>query len=154
MGKFNPDPMKPSYGKQRLGVNSLKKLIPELSAKAGIDVHYTNHSLRATVITRMFNAGIPEKIIAENSGHKSVKALRCYERTSSEQQKEVSKVVTKHKVGSEAVEAGHEAASLPEAAAQYVSRSVQVFTRCMRPYVMSPSLSGKFSGCTINIGFK
>ena len=154
LGKFNPDPSKPSYGKQRLGVNSLKKFIPELSAKSGIGVHYTNHSLRATAITRMFNAGIPEKIIAENSGHRSVKALRCYERTSDEQQKEVSKVVTKHKVDSEAVEAGHEVAALPEVAAQYVSQSLQVSTKCMHPHVMSPSLSGNFSGCTINIGFK
>lgn len=42
---------------------------------------------------RMFNSGVPEKIIAENSGHKSTKALRCYECTSSEQQNAVSKVI-------------------------------------------------------------
>ena len=43
----------------------------------------------------MFNSGVPEKLIAENSGHKSTKALRCYEHTSSEQQKGVSKVIAK-----------------------------------------------------------
>ena len=43
------------------------------------------HSLRAMVITRnqyvQINTGIPEKVITETSGHKSSKALWCYERT-------------------------------------------------------------------------
>ena len=94
LAKFSSDPKKPSFAKQRLGVNALKKIILDLSTKSGTDVHYTNHSLRATAITRKFNAGIPEKVIAENSGHKSLKALHCYEHTSSEQQKAVNKVVT------------------------------------------------------------
>lgn len=36
---------------------------------------------------------MPEKILAKISGHKSTKALCCYERTSSEQQNTVSKVI-------------------------------------------------------------
>ena len=43
----------------------------------------TNYSLRATYITRMFKADVPEKIIAEKSGHKSLKALRVHGCTSS-----------------------------------------------------------------------
>ena len=49
--------------------------------------------LRATAITRMFNCGIPEKVIAENSGHRSTKALRCYERTSQKLQQNVTHAV-------------------------------------------------------------
>ena len=41
----------------------------------------------------MFNSGVPEKNIAENSGHKSTKPLCWYERTSNKQQKAVSKVI-------------------------------------------------------------
>ena len=33
-------------------------------------------------MTRMFNQGVPEKLIAEKSGHRSLEALRCYEHTS------------------------------------------------------------------------
>ena len=33
----------------------------------------------------MFVSGVPEKIVAEVTGHKSVKALRQYERTTNEQ---------------------------------------------------------------------
>ena len=50
-------------------------------------VQYTNHSLRATAITRMYEGGIPENLISEKSGHKSIKALRCYESTSAQQEK-------------------------------------------------------------------
>ena len=60
---------------------------------SGCGVHYTNHSLRATAITRMWNGGVPEKATAETSGHKSLKALRCYERTSVAQQQAVGMVI-------------------------------------------------------------
>ena len=35
----------------------------------------------------MYAKGVPEKLIAETSGHKSLKALRAYEQTSSVQEK-------------------------------------------------------------------
>ena len=35
----------------------------------------------------MFGRGVPEKMIAQKSGHKSLKAIRAYERTSSTQEK-------------------------------------------------------------------
>ena len=88
--KFPSGSKKCAVTKQRVGVNVLKGILPELSEKSGIGVHYTNHSLRATAITRMFNCGVPEKVIAENSGHRSTKALRCYERTSEELQQAVT----------------------------------------------------------------
>ena len=84
---------KKSFSKQRVGINTLRQIVPEICKKSECGAMYTNHSLRATSITRMFNNGIPEKVIAETSGHKSVKALRCYEHTSSEQQKAVTSVV-------------------------------------------------------------
>ena len=74
---FPSDPSKSDFKKQRVGVNILKNMLPELARRSGVGVHYTNHSLRATSITRMFNNGIPEKVIAEISGHKSAKALQC-----------------------------------------------------------------------------
>ena len=37
----------------------------------------------------MYNTGVPEKIISDISGHKSLKTLGAYERTSTTQQKMV-----------------------------------------------------------------
>ena len=53
----------PVFTRQRVGINTLKNVLPSLSKESGIRVHYTNHSLRATAITRMFNSGVEAKII-------------------------------------------------------------------------------------------
>ena len=66
--KFPSDPKKSVVTKQRVGVNALKQIIPNLSAKAGV-TKYTNHSLRAMAITQLFNSRISEKTIADTSGH-------------------------------------------------------------------------------------
>jgi len=60
--------------------------LPKIYSSTGTDAKYTNHSLRATAVTRMFNGNIPEKVIAEKSGHKIPKALRCCEKTSLQQE--------------------------------------------------------------------
>ena len=70
----------------RVGTRSvlytLKNMMSRMSELAGLSNRYTNHGLRATACTRMFNAGVPQKVIAEFSGHKSAKALQKYEHTS------------------------------------------------------------------------
>lgn len=91
--KFPSDSKKCAVTKQCVRINVLKGILPELAEKSDVTVHYTNHSLRLTAITHVFNCGVPEKVIAENSGHRSTKALRCYERTSEEVQQVVTKVI-------------------------------------------------------------
>ena len=81
------NPKKPWYCKVRVGINTLKTFLPELSEKSGIGVRYTHHSLRATAVTRMYENGVPEKLISEKSGHRSLKALRNYEHISKTQEK-------------------------------------------------------------------
>ena len=53
----------------------------------------TNHSLRATGATAMFQANMPEKIIQKTTGHRSLEALRSYERISTQQHQAVSRVL-------------------------------------------------------------
>ncbi len=60
----------------------------KLCANAGVVGHKTNHSLRASSATAMYNARIPEKLIQERTGHRSLDALRTYERSNDQQQKE------------------------------------------------------------------
>ena len=63
------DESKSWYTKQWVGVNKLKEVMPMLSKEAGHELKYTNHSLRATTVTRMFSGGVPEKLTAEKTGH-------------------------------------------------------------------------------------
>ena len=58
--------------------------------EAGVDTtKKSNHSLRATAITRMYESNVPTKLIMERSGHLSSGGLVPYERTSLAQKKAV-----------------------------------------------------------------
>ena len=52
----------------------------------------TSHSLRATGVSSLFQAGVPEKVIQERSGHRSLDGLQQYQHTTIGQQ-QVSKVL-------------------------------------------------------------
>lgn len=48
-----PSGNRPWYCKSRVGINKLKTFMLDIAAESGLGVHYTNHSLRATAVTRM-----------------------------------------------------------------------------------------------------
>ena len=54
---------------------------------------YTNHCLRATAMTHMYNQGVPEKIIADRSGHRGLHGLRAYEHPSTELEKAAGDII-------------------------------------------------------------
>ena len=64
--------------------------------EAGIVGKKTNHSLRATVASALFNAGAPEKLIREGTGHTS-NVLELYERPMLEQRQKVSSILMQGK---------------------------------------------------------
>ena len=89
---INPDDY--WYESVPMGKNKLSCLLKEMSVEAGFEQYKTNHSLRATGASALFSAGVPEKIIQKNTGHRSLEALRLYEHVSSEQSKDTSKILT------------------------------------------------------------
>ena len=68
-----------------VGVNPLHCMMSKITELAGLSLNYTNHSLRATSASRMFTSDVPEKIVAELTGHKSLTSFRQYERTTGTQ---------------------------------------------------------------------
>ena len=60
---------------------------------AGIHGYKTNHSLRATAATRLYQAGVDEQLIMEVTGHQSLDGVRSYKRTSQEQREELSDIM-------------------------------------------------------------
>ena len=66
--------------------------------RAGISGRKTNHSLRAYAATELFQAGIPEKVIQDRSGHCTLEGLRKYERISDQQRQEACKALTTDKI--------------------------------------------------------
>lgn len=83
--KFVPG-SKPWYSSIPVGHNKLDKMLKSIFDQAGIDSrNISNHSLRATDISRMYQTSLPEKVIMERSGHLPKEGLRSYEHTSTAQ---------------------------------------------------------------------
>ena len=85
---------KPWYSSIPLGKHTLHSKLKTMCSLAGIKGHKTNHSLRATAATEMFRHGAPEKLIQERTGHRSIEALRTYERLDEMQHRAASSILS------------------------------------------------------------
>ncbi len=73
--------------------NSLNSVVKKACEQVGI-MEETNHSLRATGATRLFESKVPEMIIQKRTRHASLDSVRLYERPSTEQQRAVSRAIS------------------------------------------------------------
>ena len=64
-----------------------------LCKSAGIPGYKTNHSLRATLTTRLYQSGVDEQLIMERTGHRSLEGVRSYKRTSDTQREALSDIL-------------------------------------------------------------
>ena len=55
--------------------------------------YYTNHSLRRSCATRLYDGGVPEQLIQETTGHRSSDGVRAYKCTSSALKREASEIL-------------------------------------------------------------
>ena len=84
----------PWFLKNRLGQNACSKMTTTMCQEAGIFGRKTNHSLRRTAATTLFEKGVPEKIIQGITGHRSTTGLRTYEVVSTKQKQAVSSILS------------------------------------------------------------
>ena len=68
---------------------TLAGVVPRLMKTADIPGYFTNHSLRVTATTRLYDAQVDKATIMEQGGHRSTDGVRAYKR-SSEKLKELS----------------------------------------------------------------
>lgn len=66
---------------QVLEQNTLGSMVKKMFEQIGVEGK-TNHSLCATGATRLFEVNVPEKLIKERTGYRSVDSLRLYKHTS------------------------------------------------------------------------
>ena len=64
------------YSKTAIGHNTLASTVKRLMTAAGIEGHYSNHSLRRTAATRLFEAGVDEQLIMLHTGHSTTSGVR------------------------------------------------------------------------------
>ena len=72
------DPHSPWFYAIPVGHNTLAEMMKKLSSQGKLDQEFTNHSLRAYGVTKLYNSNVPEKIIMERSGHRSLEGVRKY----------------------------------------------------------------------------
>ena len=83
------------YSSQPIGKNLLTKIVGQMAKKAGIARKITNHSLRASSASRMYNSNVDEQLICEVTGHRS-NAVHSYKRTCDDQRKTISNILYGH----------------------------------------------------------
>ena len=91
------NPEKPWFSCTPVGRNTLGKIVQTVCLEGNIPGRKTNHSLRATGASTMFESGVPEKIIQQRTGHRSLEGLRHYEQTTMQQQQAVCNVLASEK---------------------------------------------------------
>ena len=69
------------YCDQPYGKNKVGQVVKDVCKTANVEGKFSNHSLRASNATRMFQNNISEQVIKEITGHKS-DCVRVYKRTS------------------------------------------------------------------------
>ena len=79
-----------------VGHGKLAEVVPRLMKSAGIEGYFTNHSLRVTAATRMYDAQLDEATIMSRTGHRSVDGVRAYKRTSEKLREHSSAVLHEH----------------------------------------------------------
>jgi site-specific recombinase XerD len=84
----------PWYTNAPLGVNTLGNKMKTISQRAGCSLSYTNHSLRATTVTVLDEAGFASRDIMAVTGHKSESSLKHYVRTSNSKKQDMSMIIS------------------------------------------------------------
>ena len=77
-----------------IGHNLLQNRFKEMCKQAGLVGDFTNHSIRATAVTRMYESGLTEKMIMKRSGHRSTDDVRVYQRGDASAQIKVSNALS------------------------------------------------------------
>ena len=81
------------YTRTPVGHNMLSRTVSCLFEEAGVTGHFTNHLLRATAATHMFDAGSDEQLIMHRTGHNSSVVVRSYKRITDSLKEKTSDVL-------------------------------------------------------------
>lgn len=81
---------------QCVGRHKLAQTVADICKEAGLSGYRINHSLRASAVTRMFDAEVDEQLIWEVTAHRS-NAVRSYKRTNAAQKRKLISILDRTK---------------------------------------------------------
>ena len=76
-----------------LGHNILGKVVTDMMKEAGYEGHYSNHSLRASLATWLYDAEVDEQLIMSRTGKSSTEGVGAYKRASTKLKQVTSDVL-------------------------------------------------------------
>lgn len=82
----------PRFGKHPVGINSIRRFLPEAATRAELKGNFTGHSGKVTCATTLFQNNIDEQMIKDRTGHRS-DAVRLYKRVHNSQVKKLSSIL-------------------------------------------------------------
>ena len=130
------------YSHQVVGICTLRKTIGRMLKDAKLDGFFTNHSLRRSGTSRLFQAGVDRKIIKEYTGHRS-DVVDQYQITSEAQRQELSAILA-HPKASNATKEKQEAQAMNSVEVKLTDKSGKgndVSCSCLRQKVTTSKLS-------------
>ena len=80
------------YQEQVIGKNTISKVVQKMVETCKVEGFFTNHLLRRSRGTRLFNQGVDRKIVKEITGHRS-DAVDAYQVTSNQQREFCSRIL-------------------------------------------------------------
>ena len=136
------------------GKNTLSKMVSVMFREAGLE-DKTNHSLRTAGISRLYEAGVDEKIIQSRSGHRQLESLCTYECVSPMQVEAVSKVLSSSERVSyrSALQQEQQSTGLVEETAEKVPLPSLPEMNPAVPTLTPRSGIVQYSACTFNITY-
>ena len=81
------------YSGKPIGHDTLDKTVARMCSLGGIGGYRTNHSLRTTAATRLYQAGVDGQLVMEKTGHRSIEGVRSYKHTSEQQLQQLSDIL-------------------------------------------------------------
>ena len=81
------------FANSPLGRNTLEVMMPRISEAAGLLQRYTNHSVRATAICLLNEAGFEDREICAITGHKCADSLRAYNAPNEDKKRRMASVL-------------------------------------------------------------
>lgn len=141
-----------------MGKNTLSKMMQNISKKAGLSREYTNHCVRASTVTALYQAGVDSHQICLLTKHKNENSLKHYINGSTSEQKRHCSSVLANVFGGESSEvvgitpASSEQIPVPSGSANIYNANVNARTDST---AVSSFLSNcSFNNCVINLAVR
>ena len=125
-----------------------RSFLRRLCKSAGIEGYKTNHSLRATVTSRLYQAGVDEQLVMERTGHRSVEGVRSSKRTSDDQRMALSDILNKRPRSNVTMDLEVVAQSAPATVPQNLLSSKSSYQQQFQALNLAPSCT--FNDSTVN----